>query len=165
VRTRTSSIKRRSLRRTYTKFNQLAFLHYRLTWIQHDSSLVQLSQPEKDQALANCEGGMQCLSCGLQKAKETRAEFRLIPPRGFFQRCQKYHPDDYVYILPSDSSSTLYKIGRITKVKAMDSPPQAYVRLYGRYDDVVRDMRKKGPLSSSLHSDEVYLMLFPRCLT
>jgi DNA (cytosine-5)-methyltransferase 1 len=107
-----------------------------------------------DDALAHCEGSMPCLSCGLEKAKQIRADFRLIPPRGFFQRDQKYHTDDYVYILPSNGSKVLYKIGRITKVKAMDKPPQVYVRLYGRFDDVVRRMRKKGPHIS--RTDEVY---------
>jgi DNA (cytosine-5)-methyltransferase 1 len=107
-----------------------------------------------DETLAHCEGGMRCLSCGLEKAKQIRAAFRLIPPRGFFQQGQKYHTDDYVYISPSKGSSTLYKIGRITKVKAMNDPPQAHVRLYGRYDDLVRKIRKTG--SPSWRTDEVW---------
>ena len=107
-----------------------------------------------DETLAHCEGGMRCLSCGLEKVKQIRAAFRLIPPRGFFQQGQKYHTDDYVYISPSKGSSTLYKIGRITKVKAMNDPPQAHVRLYGRYDDLVRKIRKTG--SPSWRTDEVW---------
>jgi DNA (cytosine-5)-methyltransferase 1 len=133
--------------------------HRSLTWIQHDSSLVQLSQADIDDALTYCEGGMPCLSCGLKEAKDRRAEFGPIPPRGFAQRGHKYHIDDYVYIIPSQRSNLLYRIGRITKVKAMDkamgNPPQVYVRLYGRFDDVVRKMRKEGPLFSPLRTDEV----------
>jgi DNA (cytosine-5)-methyltransferase 1 len=126
-----------------------------LTWIQHDSSLVQLSQADIDDALAHCDGGMQCLSCGLKEAKDKQAAFGPIAPVGFKQRGHKYHIDDYVYIIPSNSSSILYRIGRITKVKAMRNPPQVYARLYGRFDDVVQKMRKGGPLFSSLKTDEV----------
>jgi DNA (cytosine-5)-methyltransferase 1 len=134
---------------------QLTLSHQSLTWIQEDSSLVQLSQADINNALSHCAEGLECLSCGLKKAKDIQQGFRLIPPRGFFQRGHKYHVDDFVYILPSNGSSTLYKIGRITKIKAMDSPPQAYIRLYDRFDKVVRKMRENNPILSSLHTDEV----------
>jgi DNA (cytosine-5)-methyltransferase 1 len=102
---------------------------------------------------------MHCLSCGLKQAKDRRADFGPIPPRGFTQRGHKYHIDDFVYVIPSKGSSIVYKIGRITKIKAMDKatddPPQVHIRLYGRFDDVVRRMRKEGPLFSPLQTDEV----------
>ena len=125
-----------------------------LTWIQHDSSLVQLSQVDIDDALMHCDGGMRCLSCGLKQVKDRRVEFGPIPPRGFTLRGHKYHTDDHVYIIPSNSSSILYRIGRITKVKAMEK--EVYVRLYGRLDDVVRKIRKEGPLFTPLRTDEVF---------
>lgn len=128
--------------------------------MQDDCSLVQLTQVDIDDALSQCEDGKTCLSCGLKRKEASQLEFRPLPHRGFFQRGIKYHIDEFVYIVPSkNSASMLYEIGQITKVRAMESPPQVTVRIFGRYDMVIREMRRRGQLFVPLASDEV----FPLC--
>lgn len=130
-----------------------------LTWIQHDQSLVQLNEEDVIRATAQCEEGIICISCGLKREQSAQLDFRIIPPRGFFQRGEAYHVNDFVYILPS-GRSLLLKIGQITRIKAMEKPPRVTVRVYGRFDSLVRKMGKKGRLFTPLASDEVRLLCF-----
>lgn len=129
---------------------------FSLTWIQHDQSLVQFSEADFERATAQCEEGKICLSCGLKREQSAQLDFRIIPPRGFFQRGEAYHINDFVYILPS-GGSLLLKIGQIIRIRAMERPPRVTVRIYGRFDSLVKKIGKKGQLFTPLASDEVRL--------
>lgn len=118
--------------------------------------MIELTQADIDHALSHCEDWKPCLSCGLEQAENFRIEFRPLPSRSFFQRGDRYHIDDFVYVIPSTGfNDMLYEIGQITKIKAMESPPKVVVRLFGRFDDVLRKIQKKGKLTALVRSDNV----------
>ncbi|KIJ10522.1 cytosine-5--methyltransferase [Paxillus involutus ATCC 200175] len=114
----------------------------RLMFNSADASLVSLSAEQTMRALAHCEPHQQCLSCGLQVMQSSAAHARPLPGGGFAQYEFSYHVHDFVYIKRKEPH-TVYKIGQIVKVKGMRVPIEVTVQLFGRYDDVVRRMRKK----------------------
>ena len=114
---------------------------------------MQFSEADLERATAQCEEGKICLSCGLKREQSAQLDFRIIPPCGFFQRGEAYHINDFVYILPS-GRSLLLEIGQITRIKAMERPPRVTVRIYGRFDSLVKKMGK-NQLFTPLASDEV----------
>lgn len=127
----------------------------RFLLIDHDSSLIHLSPNEIEDALSYCDNGKQCLACGLSEAKRLRTECTPLPARGFFNRGFRYHIHDFVYLIPSSNSGQVYDIGQITNIQAMHNPRTISVRLFGRFDDVVRLMRKEAEWNSALETDEV----------
>jgi len=104
-------------------------------------------------AFAHCETHQQCLSCGFQAMKSSIAHPRPLPGGGFAQHEFSYHLYDFVYIKRKEAHS-VYKIGQIIKLKAMKVPIEVTVRLFGRYDDVVRRVKVEGK-HSILPSDDV----------
>lgn len=69
--------------------------------------------------------------------QEDIAHPRPLPGGGFAQHQYSYHSRDFVYVKKREPHS-VYKIGQILKVKAMESPIAVTIQLFGRYDDVVR---------------------------
>ena len=69
--------------------------------------------------------------------KSSIAHPRPIPGGGFSQYDFSYHLHDFVYI-KRKQTHTVYNIGQIIKLKAMKVPIEVTVRVFGRYDDVVR---------------------------
>lgn len=85
--------------------------------------------------------------------KSSIAHPRPLPGGGFAQHEFSYHLHDFVYIKRKEAHS-VYKIGQIIKLKAMKVPIEVTVRLFGRYDDVVRRVKVEGK-HSTLASDDV----------
>ena len=104
-------------------------------------------------AFAHCDTHQQCLSCGFQAVKSSIAHPRPLPGGGFAQYEFTYHVHDFVYIKRKQAHS-VYRIGQIIKLKAMKVPIELTVRLFGRYDDVVR-REKAEDEHSLLPSDDV----------
>ncbi|KAF9227783.1 S-adenosyl-L-methionine-dependent methyltransferase [Gyrodon lividus] len=114
----------------------------RLMFNSADASLVSLSADQTMRALAHCDSHQQCLSCGLQEMQSSTSHARPLPGGGFAQHEFSYHVHDFVYIKRKEPHS-VYQIGQIVKVKGMRVPIEVTVQLFGRYDDVVRRVRKK----------------------
>ncbi|KAF8447830.1 hypothetical protein L210DRAFT_978503 [Boletus edulis BED1] len=105
-----------------------------------DASFVSLSEEQRMRALAHCDTHQECLSCGFQAMNSSIAEPRPLPGGGYAQHEFTYHLHDFVYIKRKQTHS-VYKIGQIIKLKAMKVPIEVSVRLFGRYDDVVRRVK------------------------
>ncbi|KAF8559697.1 S-adenosyl-L-methionine-dependent methyltransferase [Imleria badia] len=105
-----------------------------------DASFVSLPEEQRMRAFAHCDAHQQCLSCGFQEMKSSTAHPRPLPGGGFAQHEYMYHVNDFVYVKRKQAHS-VYKIGQIIKLKAMKVPIEMTVRIFGRYDDVVRRVR------------------------
>ncbi|EGO21115.1 hypothetical protein SERLADRAFT_417509 [Serpula lacrymans var. lacrymans S7.9] len=125
-----------------------------LAWNTHDHSLIDLHPEDVARALAHCTEGEPCFSCGLRNSREAEASPSPLPGCGFTHYSVKYHVHDFVYIKSCSPNILEYDIGQIVKVKAMERPPTITVRLYGRYDDIVRRVRGKRDKFQVLGSDD-----------
>lgn len=99
-----------------------------------------------------------CHSCD-SKVREAELEKDVQTDIGIVHHGVHYHPDDFVFIHPTDQSKLL-DIGQITKFKGKLPNLQVHIRYLGRYDDYV--IQQKGRLEDSeLFLDEVMFLLFP----
>ena len=144
-------------------FTGYGILHLHLLIFQHphssllynsaDASFVSLSEEQRMRAFAHCDAHQQCLSCGFQAMKSSIAHPRPLPGGGFAQHEFTYHVHDFVYIKRKQAHS-VYKIGQIIKLRAMKVPIEMTVRIFGRYDDVVRSVKAEDTYRL-LASDDV----------
>lgn len=125
----------------------------RLFYNSADASFVLLSKEQTMRAFAHCDAHQQCLSCGFQAMKTSIVHPRPLPGGGFAQHEFSYHLHDFVYIKRKQPHS-IYKIGQVVKIKAMKTPIEVTVRVFGRYDDVVRRMKSEDRYCV-LSSDDV----------
>ncbi|KAG9318606.1 hypothetical protein JVU11DRAFT_699 [Chiua virens] len=107
-----------------------------------DASLISLSKEQTICAFAHCDAHQQCLSCGFQAMKSSITHPRPLPGGGFAQHEFSYHLHDFVYVKRKQAHS-VYRIGRITKLKAMNVPVEVTIQIFGRYDDAVRREREE----------------------
>ncbi|KAH7923467.1 S-adenosyl-L-methionine-dependent methyltransferase [Leucogyrophana mollusca] len=124
-----------------------------LMWDSYDASFVDVPPDDIANALSFCPNHRPCFSCGLQKMCEEDSISRPLPGGGYSRYNVKYHVHDFVYVKSGEPSSR-YEIAQILKIRAMAKPIELTIRMFGRYDDVVRQVRSRSDELQALECDE-----------
>ncbi|KAI0723866.1 S-adenosyl-L-methionine-dependent methyltransferase [Cerioporus squamosus] len=115
-----------------------------LTLDDESHSFVQQSPKEIHQALSHCDKHKLCFPCGLSIMQGIRATWTRLPTGGYTYHGLDYHVNDFVYVHTcpaSEGTATLLEIAQITKF--LDDQCGGVclrVRVYGRYDEMVKDL-------------------------
>jgi len=125
----------------------------RLVFNSIDSSFIRLSDLETEKLLALCDDHKQCLACGFKERKSNFTDSRACP-NGFSRNDVNYHVGEFIYV--STGFNQIYQIGQIEHFRLSKGKcVEVITRMFGRYDDIVRDVCRGVDKPKGISYDEV----------
>lgn len=125
-----------------------------LTWDQEQFAFYEMADSDREAALKHCKRWRKCVSCGLRMLRAKASHWAMLPDkRGIVQNRVEYHVADFIYLCPPETRQ-VYQIAQIVEIYSdrHNRILNVKVRLFGRYDDVIRAWSKKP---SVVETDEV----------
>ncbi|KAI0373036.1 S-adenosyl-L-methionine-dependent methyltransferase [Pilatotrama ljubarskyi] len=146
--------------------------HVGLTWDSEHCSFAETPAEEVERALAKCEPGKECVSCGLAFLRDESESWSTLPDgNGVSRSGVDYHVHDFVYLHTPGLVVGLLSVAQIIEfiVDDMKGITHVKVRHYGRYDSVLAKHRDHdGPThwdNRRLFQSEVYTSVKPACIS
>ncbi|KAG2037322.1 S-adenosyl-L-methionine-dependent methyltransferase [Suillus americanus] len=126
--------------------------HSGLMFNSLESSFVRLSDLETQTLLSFCDDHKQCLACGHKEHASNFTDSRALRD-GFSHNDVNYHKGDFAYI--STGLNSVYQIGQIEDFKIKQGRcTEVIARLFGRYDDIVREVGRGIDKPKGVTSDD-----------
>lgn len=146
----------RGMRLSTAVFHVTLRMARRLLFNSLDSSFIQLSDLEIQTLLTFCDDHKQCLACGFQERKSIFTDSRAIR-NGFSHNDVSYHIGDFAYI--STGHNSIYRIGQIENFRLSKGKCiEIVTRIFGRYDDIVRNVCRGVDKRKGVCYDEVRVL-------